>query len=77
MPSPPISIRPSRATSALCSTSPATSSRFSMVFHADLNLPGPRFFSSVADRFKPKLMVEKVNKMRTAIASLHMPQDDE
>ncbi|KAH7709788.1 START domain protein [Aphelenchoides avenae] len=53
------------------------STRFSMIFHADLNLPGPRFFSSVADRFKPKLMVEKVNNMRTAIATIHMPEDQE
>ncbi|KAH7725323.1 START domain protein [Aphelenchoides avenae] len=31
----------------------AETARFSMIFHADLNLPGPRFLSSMADRFKP------------------------
>ncbi|KAH7718848.1 START domain protein [Aphelenchoides avenae] len=51
--------------------------RFSMIFHADLNLPGPRWFSSVADRFKPKLMIEKVNNMRTAIATIHLNEDEE
>lgn len=51
--------------------------RFLMLFHADLNLPGPRFLSSVADRFKPKLMVEKINNLRAAIASVQLKEEDE
>ncbi|KAH7720820.1 START domain protein [Aphelenchoides avenae] len=51
--------------------------RFSMLFHADLNLPGPRFLSSVADRFKPKLMVEKVANLRAAIAKIPLDEDEQ
>lgn len=51
------------------------STRFSMLFHADLNLPGPRFLSSVADRFKPWLMSSKVANLRAAIANV--PVDKE
>lgn len=43
------------------------STDFSMLFHADLNLSVPRFVSSLVDRFKPKLMAEKIGNLRKAI----------
>jgi hypothetical protein len=45
----------------------SSSTDFSMLFHADLNLSAPRFVASLVDRFKPKLMAEKVGNLRKAI----------
>jgi hypothetical protein len=42
-------------------------SRFTIIFHADLNLPGPKIISSLADRFKPRLMIENVKGLKTGI----------
>uniref|UniRef100_A0A914CYK4 START domain-containing protein n=1 Tax=Acrobeloides nanus TaxID=290746 RepID=A0A914CYK4_9BILA len=45
----------------------SSSTDFSMLLHADLNLSAPRFLSSLVDRFKPKLMAEKIGNLRKAI----------
>jgi len=42
-----------------------------LVFHADLNLPGPKLFSSFADKFKPKLMIENIRNLREAAKKLN------
>jgi hypothetical protein len=42
-------------------------SRFTIIFHADLNLPGPKLISSLADRFKPRLMIENVKGLKVGI----------
>ena len=42
-------------------------SRFTMIFHADLNLPGPKLIASLADRFKPRLMMENINDLKNGI----------
>uniref|UniRef100_A0A915E7E0 START domain-containing protein n=1 Tax=Ditylenchus dipsaci TaxID=166011 RepID=A0A915E7E0_9BILA len=42
--------------------------KFYMLFHADLNLPGPRLLSSIAGKFKPKFMLQKIDNLQAAIA---------
>jgi hypothetical protein len=46
---------------------PNLRSRFTIIFHADLNLPGPKLIASLADRFKPRLMIENVNGLKAGI----------
>uniref|UniRef100_A0A7E4VAX7 START domain-containing protein n=1 Tax=Panagrellus redivivus TaxID=6233 RepID=A0A7E4VAX7_PANRE len=50
-----------------------TSTRVTMIFHADLNLPGPKIMTSLADRFKPKLMLDNARALRSGIKKY---QDD-
>lgn len=40
--------------------------RINSLLHADLNIPGPKLFSSFADKFKPKLMIENIRALREA-----------
>ena len=46
---------------------PQLRSRFTIIFHADLNLPGPKLIASLADRFKPRLMIENVKGLKAGI----------
>lgn len=48
----------------------STSTKFFMLFHADLNLPGPRFISNLASKFKPKLMKDKIENLKAAIQKI-------
>jgi len=41
--------------------------KFHMLFHADLNLPVPRFIGNVLAKFKPDLMVKKTESLKEAI----------
>jgi len=41
--------------------------KFHMLFHADLNLPVPRFIGNVVAKFKPDLMVKKTDNLKEAI----------
>jgi len=41
--------------------------KFHMLFHADLNLPVPRFIGNVLVKFKPDLMVKKTENLKGAI----------
>jgi hypothetical protein len=38
-----------------------------MLFHADLNLPGPKFMGNLASKFKPKFMVQKIENLKEGI----------
>jgi len=42
--------------------------KFSMLFHADLNLSGPRLLTNLAGKFKPKFMLQKIENLKAAIA---------
>lgn len=44
--------------------------KVTMIFHADLNLPGPKFLASFADRFKPKLMIDTIRNMKKAAKTI-------
>uniref|UniRef100_A0A914Y7E4 START domain-containing protein n=1 Tax=Panagrolaimus superbus TaxID=310955 RepID=A0A914Y7E4_9BILA len=46
---------------------PNLRSKFTIIFHADLNLPGPKLISSLADRFKPRLVIENVKGLKEGI----------
>jgi hypothetical protein len=46
--------------------------RFQMVFHADLQLPGPKLLTSIVDSLKPRLMIDKLKHLRQAIHNLHV-----
>jgi len=41
--------------------------KFHMLFHADLNLPGPKLVSNLASKFKPKFMIQKVDNLKLGI----------
>jgi len=41
--------------------------KFHMLFHADLNLPVPRFLGNLIAKFKPDLMVKKTESLKEAI----------
>jgi len=41
--------------------------KFHMLFHADLNLPVPRFIGNLLAKFKPDLMVKKTESLKEAI----------
>ncbi|KAI1728275.1 START domain-containing protein [Ditylenchus destructor] len=41
--------------------------KFHMLFHADLNLPGPKLISNVAAKFKPKFMIQKIDNLKAGI----------
>ncbi|CAD5218518.1 unnamed protein product [Bursaphelenchus okinawaensis] len=44
-----------------------SSTKFMMVFCADLNLPIPRFLSNMVAKLKPRLMVEKAKNLTKAV----------
>jgi len=41
--------------------------KFHMIYHADVNLPGPRFISTLTSKFKPMQMAKKIENLRNAI----------
>lgn len=49
-----------------CDSNPAHT-KFHMLFHADLNLSGPKMLTNVAVKFKPRLMCQKLDNLRKAV----------
>jgi len=41
--------------------------KFHMIIHTDVNLPGPRFISTLTSKFKPRIMAKKIENLRDAI----------
>jgi len=41
--------------------------KFYMLFHADLNIGGPRFLANMLAKFKPTLMMQKMDNLKEAI----------
>uniref|UniRef100_A0AC35EX86 START domain-containing protein n=1 Tax=Panagrolaimus sp. PS1159 TaxID=55785 RepID=A0AC35EX86_9BILA len=46
---------------------PNLRSRFTIIFHADLTLPGPKLFASLADRLKARLMIHHSKRLKGGI----------
>jgi len=51
--------------------------KFHMLFHADLNMAGPRFISTVASKFKPRLMAQKAENLLKAIDKFDIDEGDQ
>jgi len=47
---------------------------FKMLFHADLNIPGPKLMSSIVDMVKPKMMTEKIKQLRKALVNMQVDE---
>lgn len=49
-----------------CDSNPSHT-KFHMLFHADLNLSGPKLLSCMVAKFKPRLMCQKIDNLKKAV----------
>jgi len=47
---------------------------FKMLFHADLNIAGPKLMSSIVDMVKPKVMTEKIRQLKKALLTMQVDE---